>query len=339
MKVDSISNARRVCFFAHYHHLGIVADHVLHYLGALERAGFSTVVISTAIMSDDEQAKLRDHCAALIVRENVGLDFGSWMEAFRVYDSLQAELLLLTNDSIYGPLKDLGQFINDLTSVSADFYGAVECYLRGVHLQSWFLLLRPSAYRSAAFVKLMTSDIPENISKWDLILQYEVGLTARLREAGLVYHTAYSPRDKGDLAVNRPCNPTHLLWRTLCEDYDIPFLKVELLRKNPTYVGDTRDWPTVVQPRNAALVTMIEKDLAVRGAAPKSTFLEGWRASLIHQASAFWPELYHFIRQDHKLHGRSITRTRLNLAAFYLAEKVARRVRTRVRGSARLWSS
>jgi hypothetical protein len=295
MTDDSIRQARRLCFFAHYHPCAIVADYVLAYLRELKRAGFTVVVLSTAALSDPERAKLRGACAMLIERDNVGLDFGGWIEAFARFSPIEAELLLLANDSVYGPLHDLSAFIDRLTAVPADFYGAVESWEGGPHLQSWFLLLRPTAYRSRAFVELMTRPVPADLPKIDIIHRYEMALLERLTEEGLRHHAAFSPARGGALAQRQTYNPSQLLWHQLVTRNRIPFIKIELLRDNPRYLDGLQRWRRLAPPESVA---MYEDDLAMRSARPFTDRAARWERSLETDTIAYWPILGGLIARD-----------------------------------------
>jgi hypothetical protein len=57
----------------------------------------------------------------------------------------------------------------------------------------------------------------------------------------------------------------HPLWREMIQGEGVPFLKVELLRDNPTAVADLVDVPAVVSGHAPDLVPMIERHQA-RGA-------------------------------------------------------------------------
>ena len=275
----ALAGAERICLFAHYHHLGLAAGYMLYYLDALRAAGFSTIVISTADLSEAEADKIRARCTALIVRENVGLDFGGWADALRRYPAIAPDLLLLTNDSVYGPITDLSAFIDRLTAVPADFYGAVESLQITPHVQSWFVLLRPAAYRSAAFRRLMENGPGDDLARFDLITAYEAGLSQGLYDEGLVSHTPFSPAGRGRLSMHWPTNPMQLLWRMLIERYDVPFLKVELIRSNPSG-ADTRDALKVVEHRNPVLAGLILEDRAERAfGVPKKARLP-WRRAM-----------------------------------------------------------
>ena len=327
--IAAIRGASRVCFFAHYHPQGITADHVLFYLAALKQAGFSVVVLSTATMDAGEQAKLRGACAALVMRENRGLDFGGWMEAVKLFFPLTAEFLLLANDSVYGPLADLGAFIARLTAVPADFYGIIESYEAGrAHFQSWFLLLRPSAYRSPAFATLMSTPISDTMSKLDIIVTYEQGLTGRLRQAGLIGHPWFSVEDGGRVARQFHYNPMQLTWCQLVARKAVPFVKIELLRDNPMRVPDAGGWRRVVGARAAKLVPMIADDLARRQRLPGMTLLQRLEWSVDEGNPAVWPELRRFVVLNT---ASSRLTARLGWIAFRLTEPLGRRARAWVR--------
>lgn len=292
-----IRAAARLCFFAHYHPHDIVEAYVVRYVASLRDAGFTVVVLSTAALPDAECDKLRAVGAEVVLRENRGLDFGGWIDACIRFFPIEAELLMFANDSVYGPIGDLGAFIDELTAQDADFYGAVESVEITPHLQSWFLLFRPAAYRSAAFREMMCRPMPEMESKWALILRYEVGLTGALTAAGLRYRAAFTMAGRQGLARRHPYNPGHLLWRDVIER-GVPFLKVELLRLNPARILDTADWREVVRARSPELEGMIDTDLARRGVSPPPDILEIGRANWV-----YWPEVRAILLRDYRSAG------------------------------------
>jgi hypothetical protein len=267
LQATAAIGARRLCYFAHYHPAGIVADYVLHYLAELERSGFAVVVASTAALSEPEAEKLRGACAHLILRDNRGLDFGSWIDCYAAVPPDGAEFLLLCNDSVYGPIGSLADCIDRLTRTPADFYGLVANTQLGRHIQSWFVLLRPAAFQSPAFRERFSRPIPDGLAKDEVILHYEVGLSRDLEAAGLGGHALYDLDRDGLLGRRMPFNPTHFLWEELIAEIGIPFLKVDLLRDNPLFVDDLDRWPQVVARRAPALVPAIAADVAARRSA------------------------------------------------------------------------
>jgi len=62
------------------------------------------------------------------------------------------------------------------------------------------------------------------------------------------------------MAGRVPLNPTSDFWRELLRS-GFPFIKREMLRDNPTFVGDVMDWQGVVRQETGAEVDPIERDL------------------------------------------------------------------------------
>lgn len=292
--VDRLRGARRLCLFAHYHQDAIVAEHVLRYLSAIAAAGFTTLVLSTSPLSEQESAKLRAVGAQIVLRANSGMDFGGWIEACRTLFPIEADLLLLTNDSVYAPIGDVPGFIENLVATEADFYGALESLEVAPHLQSWFVLLRASAYRSGAFAELMLRPMPPLDGKLALVLRYEIGLTQALSAAGLRYHAAFSLTGRRGIAGILPYNPAHLLWQALIRA-GVPFLKIEAVRLNPMRVGDIAAWRRVVMEKAPTMVGAIAADIAQRGTARRPGFLMMSRSRPI-----YWPELRPLILADYR---------------------------------------
>ena len=326
---SDLRHARRVCFFAHYDRFGEVADHVLLYLDALAEAGFSVVVLSSATLDEVAQARLRAHCHTLVMRANEGLDFGGWGEAMRRFLPLEAEFLLLANDSVYAPVTSLSAFIDRLTVVPADVYGAIESREHAPHLQSWFLLLRPAVYTSATFRDFMAAPVDPALDKDAIILAREVGLTRTLDAAPFTRHAAYDLGSAGPIVRNRPINPTHLIWRYLIEQQKMPFIKVDLLRFDPVRVGSAGRWRAVVEPRNPVLAEAIARDLRRFPPARAGSFRERLVWS-VDRYPTYWPEMQDFVVRDHRFMGQPIAAA-LNATGYFLIETAGKVVRKSVR--------
>lgn len=257
--------ARRLCYFAHYDTDPVIADHVIYYLAALRRAGFRIVLGTPCRLDDAERAKVDAIVEAVMIRENVGMDFGTWIDLLDRYPPGTPDLILICNDSVYAPVGDLDAFLDELLSHAADFYGAVASGENTPHLQSWFMLFRPAAYTSPAFAELFKpGSITADTSKTDVVDRFEMGLTAKLVQRGLRFHAAYDWRRDSGVASSLPFNPTHLLWDELVLSRLVPFIKIELLRYNPASVPGVDRWRDLVDRFAPALTPLIEADLGRR---------------------------------------------------------------------------
>lgn len=261
---DAIREAKRLCFFSHFDADGMIDDYVLHYLRELRDAGFIVVFVTTANLTPGEVRRIDGLCAAVMERENFGLDFGGWIEGLACFPDMQADLLLLCNDSVYGPFWSLSEFIAELTSVPADFYGAVRSLEPVSFLHSWFLLLRPSAYRSAPFRSLMRQPITPEMTKLEIIAKFEEALTPLLVKAGLRYHVGFDPEKMGPVLAKTPVNAAFTLWRELLAERLVPFVKIGLLRDRPPTVRGLKRWRDTLAGFDPALADIVSRNLMRR---------------------------------------------------------------------------
>ena len=288
---------RRVAVFVHYDPDGKVQPFVLAYLQALRDLAIETVfVTNSGKLTAEAKAALRPLCAAVLIRRNIGYDFGAMRDGL---DHVGAkpetiDLLLVLNDSVYGPLCDMSGMIERIDFTRTDVWGATESYQNRYHLQSFFIAAGPTALSSKAWHRFWKSVRPVRNKLW-VILHYEVGMTRALLKDGLRCAALYpyrdlvaridpaplvkldkdDPDDTDAFVINRkthlqrllyaashrvPMNPTAELWRQLMQ-VRFPFIKRELLRDNPAGVIDVADWRDTVRQYYAIDLGPIEEDL------------------------------------------------------------------------------
>jgi len=310
---DGIRVGPRVAIFAHFDAGGALRPHVLQYLSALRASGLSVVVVTNSGgLRAEAMAALRTLCAGVIVRRNVGYDFSAMRDGIeRVgLPRPETEMVVLVNDSVYGPLQPLGPLIEKMDFGRADLWGMTESWQTRYHLQSYFVAFGRAALTNPAWAAFWRGVRPVS-SKWWVILHYEIGLTQRFLRAGLQARALWRYQDlvrlipamdgpkpaKNDevsgnadpnllaplararlaharhleesVSERSALNPTSDLWRQLLEA-GFPFLKRELLCKNPTFVHDVAEWRDVVRSVSPADLEVIERDLqrTVRNRAP-----------------------------------------------------------------------
>ncbi len=286
-----------VALFTHFDRRGRLGDHVVAYVRALHESGFSVVFVSNSgHLHQDSLELLQPFCRAIIVRRNVGYDFGAIREVLDLLDlpRVETERLLIANDSVYGPLLPITDMMNRVDFDVADVWGTTESWQYRYHLQSYFLLAGRRAMNSPAWQSFWRGVRQVSSKQW-VVARYEVGLTQRLLKAGLRCQSLWpyldllrdvinaSPAEASEASKSDPIhqmrvqanqrlrsavaqrtalNPTSDLWRQLLLA-GFPFLKVELLRRNPTQVPDVADWIAVVAEMPGADTTTIERDLQV----------------------------------------------------------------------------
>ena len=139
--------------------------------------------------------------------------------------------VLLCNDSNWGPMSDFSDTFQkiQLSASDADFFGLTSSITPSWHLQSFFILYSKSLFCSSYF-KQHWFNIRVMQSKYDIIINYEVQWSSRLKRLGFRGMSLYG--DSFSLAEN--C--THIHWDSLLKS-NYPYLKKELLRDNPLIIN------------------------------------------------------------------------------------------------------
>src|ERR1700733_8292339 len=134
---------RTLILFAHFDPQGLVDPYVVYYLRALHGLGATIIFVSgSPTLTPESVAPIREFCAGIYTRHTLSLDFGSWHLAWvilreRGWSLDQFDRLVITNDSVYGPLFPIEEMWSSFHD--ADMYGAIESVVQGPHLQSFFL--------------------------------------------------------------------------------------------------------------------------------------------------------------------------------------------------------
>jgi hypothetical protein len=153
------------------------------YLAALRDMDVAVVLVDASPVPMDVDTDL----APLVLnRANVGWDFASWLAGLHEIRELaeDAQELLLTNDSVFGPLFPLQEAWDSPRVRDADVWGITDSWEIRYHLQSYFLLLRRRALTHPAFWRFLEAySFPP--AKRQVVRDGEVGITTALLAAGL----------------------------------------------------------------------------------------------------------------------------------------------------------
>lgn len=276
--INDLSSARKVVVFVHFDGKGTVHEFVMNYLMQFHSSGFSIIFVSNApTLPPAQREKLTGLCSQIIRRKNIGYDFGAYKEGIAAIPDVSAlDMLVLANDSVYGPLHHLASVLDRMDPDEADVWSASDSWEFAFHLQSYFLLFHRAALASPAFTAFWKR-LRYIQSKTLIVRNYEVGLTRALRGAGLRCRAAYPYRAAATAlmdavmagritddalgpirkeyllklfeAINHgtPLNPTHFFWDYMIAQMDFPFLKRDLLQKNPARIPLLAYWERVIQ--------------------------------------------------------------------------------------------
>ena len=286
--------ATRIALYVHYAPSGHVSDMVRYQLRLIGELGFAIVFISNAprIPEDDWQAA-RALCALVVRRENFGRDFGAWHDLMPEVRRRwpHPDELLLANDSVLGPIFPLPPLIETMRTGGDGLFGLTESHQGGPHLQSYLLLTRGSAAVADLMGFLQTLYV--SYSKWLLVQMGEIRLARWMRSRGhrvaalfgydrLVRAAVADPDERrrlqgssaklaglDQLATEQaaallhewPLNPTQHLWHVLATRFGDPFVKTELVLRNPGRLPAVAEWPAVVPRDSPAPLGMLKAHL------------------------------------------------------------------------------
>jgi len=287
--------ASNIALYVHYSATGQISRMVLDQLGFLRRSDFAVVFISMAdeIPDADWQA-VRGLCALVVQRRNFGRDFGAWhdlMPEIRRRWPAPRELMLV-NDSVLGPIHPLEPILDAMRAGGQGLFGLTESVQGGAHLQSYMLLARGKA--AAADLMRFVQTLHVSHSKWLLVQMGEIRLARWMRRRGhrvaalfgyerLIAAALSDPAERARLTASHaklrgldrlpadqagallhdwPLNPTQHLWHVLATRFDYPFLKTELILRNPGRLPGVAEWPDVVPPNSPCPLTELQAHLA-----------------------------------------------------------------------------
>lgn len=282
--LNSVSANKRLAVMSTFRAEGSIDGNARHLVQSLIESGFEVLVVDTSkhCPVDSLGAKL------LIHRQNIGLDFASWNTGLDFLGISTASLnqLLLVNDSCYGPFSNLTPLFEEIDSIDADVVSLTDGWFGGYHLQSNFMLLKNKALNNSA-VETFFESYGFPVLKSSIVREGEIGFSKALLVSGyklqalfpyervtksflsdyqenlrinfeaedenylhdFVYHQEnwfHSIFDQ--IRIGKPLNTTHSLWSVLLR-LGFPFVKKDLMLKNPTKVPNLATFEDLVQSK------------------------------------------------------------------------------------------
>lgn len=227
-----LKSNKKVALVAHFDPNGQFDETFLFYLEELRNNSFDIIVITTSdSLEQNSTGKCLKYAHSILRRSNIGLDFASWRCAIEYYNIINNyESLLLTNDSIIGPLFPLKKYLDTFSKKKHTICGLTDSFEKHHHIQSYFLYFNNDLLKSD-FFKTFLSTIKVLKNKDMIIRNYEIGLSKLAREENI---NLYSYVDARNLIIEKEnsFNVTLFKWSEIIEKFQFPFIKRELLAKN-----------------------------------------------------------------------------------------------------------
>jgi hypothetical protein len=274
---DPCADQPRPAIYVSFDRWGMVADYVVAQVRALAECGRRVTFITTSPkLLPADVARLRPHVREILHRRNVGHDFGAYRDGIaRLGDLSALHSLVLMNDSCYGPFGGLSRVEAAAEASGADLFGITDSWSLRYHLQTYYVWIGRAALASPAFAAFWRSLLPSQPRSM-VIVNGEIRFTQALLKAGLTT-AAMCPYTQAAFAAEQaarrrlsdedglldgerayreallaaildgaPLNPTHSFWDVLLTECGSPFIKRELLRKNPVRIPGVAQWEQVV---------------------------------------------------------------------------------------------
>jgi lipopolysaccharide biosynthesis protein len=226
-----------VCLFVSFADQPVLKQHVTEHIQHLLAAGIQVLLIVNTDLPEASIAidpALQGCLSGVLIRQNLGFDFGAWAHALALCDGSERwTRLYLVNDSVFGPLSTaaFGRMIERVRSAKADVMGLTESLAPQRHLQSYFLVFNANALRSETFRALFRR-VLNWPSKSQVIEVYEARLTALLEAAGLRCEALFPSLWNDPLSSD----DTSIRWAELVAA-GFPYLKTRVMAK---HAGDKR---------------------------------------------------------------------------------------------------
>lgn len=181
---------KRLFLFAGYDRLGSVGPALEYYIRSLSRYGDIITVMDNEC-PDTELSKLSGLVLHAEATRHGEYDFGSYKRAYfwasANLDLTSYDFCYLLNDSVYGPLYELGDCLDRMENLGSDAFGLVlNPHRRHPHLQSWFIGMGQSVFMSGEFLKFI-GGVTAVADKESVCIVYETGFTEMLHSSGFSY--------------------------------------------------------------------------------------------------------------------------------------------------------
>lgn len=170
---------KRLFLFASFSPSDSLGAATLYYLEALSAFG-DVVFRSDSNLPDSDIYKLRNFTLNAAAGKHGEYDFGSykraWIWACENCDIQSYDAVYLVNDSVFGPIYDLGPYLRKMEGSGAAFFGMVlKPSRKAPHIQSWFAGMDRRVFLTDEFDEFLRGVTAEN-DKSQVCIKYENGL-------------------------------------------------------------------------------------------------------------------------------------------------------------------
>ena len=185
-----MSRNKRLFLFAGYDANGIIDDALIYYVSALSKFG-DVILCMDSNCSKTELNKVKKYTIHAIAKRHYEYDFGSYKRAYQYAHDKKIlknyDCLYLVNDSVFGPIFNIKDTLNNIEQIPTDAAGMViSQHKTHSFMESWFVRLNRKVFLSTWFDKFISS-ITHQDNKTDITVKYEHGLTNLVKNNGCTW--------------------------------------------------------------------------------------------------------------------------------------------------------
>ena len=214
---------KRVAIFAYWDREGIIEDYVLYYLQKIKLIADCIIFSADCQIQQNELSKIDTIVTHIINGRHGEYDFGSYKRGFLYAKENgllnDADELIFSNDSCFGPFYDFDNYFNKIDRTKCDFWGMNYNKQFQKHIGSFFLVFSKKVFESESFI-LFINGIKKQERKEDVVLAYETTITQYLYQNGFKYDYYY------------PYPSSFRIYNTIFKEIEsrkYPFLKKSML--------------------------------------------------------------------------------------------------------------
>lgn len=277
IKKNQSLHKSRIILFSYFSKDKTCPAYVLYLIKKLKKELNADIIFIDNSGKLKENKNINSNVEAYICTRNMGRDFGAWKTgiSFLEKEKILSEYdsIILTNDSIYGPFFNTNKFISKIESRNQPCVGGItDSWSPKYHLQSYFLIFNKKFINSQTFIKFWKGIFYINHKRF-IINNYELGLSKKVLKCGgeLIPLCNYrnvrnsflrnSPQKNNSIYLKNALNPTHFLWKTLLVDFQCPFIKKDLLSKNPERIENLSEVEEIIKKISKYDYNLIIDDL------------------------------------------------------------------------------
>lgn len=233
---------KRLTFFSFFDPNKQIDSYVIHYLKELSEV--SDIIFSTDCnISEKELSKIKNLVLFSLINQHGEYDFGSHKRAYIEASNRNLlnnyDWLILANDSCYGPFYKFKPILLKMESKELDYWGFTHNTVDLTpHIQSYFVAIKSNAFLSQTFNDFILSIKQESIRR-NIILNYEHGLTKKLKNAGFKYDTFFTEEPLSFL--HDPVKD----WDKMIEK-GFPFIKRTLFTRNTYRLKNLKTYKNII---------------------------------------------------------------------------------------------